>query len=66
MDYISVKEAANKWNISTRRVQILCSEGRIPGASRLGNIWAIPKDSEKPIDGRYKTQDKQEDSKNEK
>lgn len=52
MNYINAKEAADKWNISVRRVQILCKQGKIKGAERLGNIWAIPKDAEKPLDGR--------------
>ena len=52
MQYISAKEAAKKWNISQRRVAVLCSEGRIPEAYMLGNMWIIPKDAEKPVDGR--------------
>ena len=52
MEYITAKEAAEKWGISTRRVQLLCSEGRIPGTWRLGNVWAIPVNSEKPRDER--------------
>ena len=52
MNYINAKEAAEKWNISVRRVQILCKQGKIRGAERLGNIWASPKDAEKPLDGR--------------
>lgn len=52
MEYMSAPQAAEKWGISERRVQILCSENRIPGVSRLGYMWLIPKDAEKPIDGR--------------
>jgi len=52
MDYITAKEAAEKWNISQRRVQVLCEQGRIKGAMWLGWAWAIPKDAEKPIDAR--------------
>lgn len=52
MQYMSAKEAAKKWNISQRRVAVLCSEGRIPNASILGNMWLIPIDAEKPMDGR--------------
>ena len=51
MDYISIAEAAEKWGI-TRRVQVLCSEGRIPGLEKLGKVWAIPKGAEKPADAR--------------
>ena len=52
--YITAKEAANKWNISDRRVRILCSEGKIPGAYQEGRAWKIPYDAVKPSDGRYK------------
>lgn len=55
MEYISISEAANKWNISNRRIQVLCAQGRIPGVCRLGSMWAIPKDAEKPIDARVRS-----------
>jgi len=48
MDYISVQQAAQKWNISERRVQKLCEENKISGTIRFGHAWAIPKDFEKP------------------
>ncbi|HBH13879.1 MAG TPA: hypothetical protein DDX29_12340 [Clostridiales bacterium] len=48
MQYISAKDAAEKWNISQRRVTILCSEGHIPEASMVDNMWLIPKASHKP------------------
>ena len=54
MEYMSAPQAAEKWGISERRVQILCSENRIPGVSKLGYMWLIPKNTEKPIDGRTK------------
>lgn len=54
MDYISVSEAAKKWGISERRVQKLCEENRIQGVARFSYMWIIPKDAEKPIDGRRK------------
>lgn len=54
MDYISIAEAAEKWGISRRRVQVLCAQGRIQGLERLGKTWAIPKDAEKPTDARKK------------
>jgi len=54
MDYISVQEAAQKWGISERRVQKLCEENRIPGVSHFSRMWLIPKDAEKPKDGRRK------------
>ncbi|GGD58782.1 helix-turn-helix domain-containing protein [Paenibacillus nasutitermitis] len=54
MDAMSVKEASEKWGISERRVQKLCEEDRIPGVVRFGHSWAMPKDAEKPPDGRLK------------
>lgn len=53
-NYIQLKEAAEKWNISVRRVQTLCANGRIPNVIRMGRDWMIPKDAPKPIDGRTK------------
>ena len=55
MDYITISEAAKKWNISPRRIQTLCSTGRIPGVERLGYCWAIPINAEKPTDARVKS-----------
>lgn len=52
MDYMTASQAAKKWNISQRRVQILCSENRIPGVFKLGENWAIPAEVEKPKDKR--------------
>ena len=52
LSFISAKEAAEKWEISQRRVAILCSENRIDGAMMVGNMWIIPSTAEKPIDKR--------------
>ena len=52
--YITVKQAAEKWGISDRRVRILCAEGKILGAYQEGRAWKIPYDAIKPTDGRYK------------
>ena len=54
MEYISVKEASQRWGITTRRVQMLCNRKRIEGAMRIGNMWIIPAQATKPPDGRYK------------
>lgn len=54
MEYMSCPQAAKKWSISERRVQILCSENRIPGVSKIGYMWLIPIDAEKPVDERRK------------
>ncbi len=45
MNYITVKQAAEKWGVSTRRVQILCSQDRIKGAYRFGKSYMIPADA---------------------
>ena len=55
VDYISTIEAGEKWNLSHRRVAILCAEDRIPGVKKIGNTWLIPADAEKPADARVKT-----------
>ena len=54
-EYMSAKEAASKWGITDRRVQVLCEQGRIDGVFRLGNAWAIPANAEKPKDARKKS-----------
>ena len=55
--YLTVKEAAAKWNISDRRIRVLCSGGKIPGAYQEGRGWKIPADAEKPADGRFKSKE---------
>ena len=52
LQFMSTKEAAQKWKISQRRVSILCAEGRIEGVAMLGNMWIIPRDAQKPEDAR--------------
>lgn len=54
-EYMTVKEVAEKWGLSVRRVQLLCVEGRIEGAIKYASVWAIPKDAEKPKDERIVT-----------
>lgn len=58
MEFISASQAAKKWNISQRRVQVLCSENRIEGAFKVGEVWVIPDDAEKPLDYRKKNNKK--------
>ena len=53
MEYIKVSEAAEKWGISSRRVRILCAEGKIAGIIRKGNLYMIPESAQKPADGRF-------------
>ncbi len=55
MKYISAIEAAERWNLSRRRVITLCNDGRIEGAQRAGTYWIIPEDAEKPTDARVKS-----------
>lgn len=52
LQYMSCRDAAQKWNISQRRVSVLCAENRIPNVAILGNMWIIPIDAEKPTDAR--------------
>ena len=60
MNYLSTKEIAKKWQISERRIRVLLSEGRIPGAIFEKNKWLIPEDIEKPVkrnsDAKFKQQ----------
>ena len=53
--YMTIKQAAEKWDITTRRIQFLCSNGRIEGATKFGRDWAIPADAAKPEDKRVTT-----------
>lgn len=52
MDFMSAREAADKWGISQRRVAVLCAENRIENATMVGNMWIIPATAQKPIDAR--------------
>jgi len=50
--YITVQEAAEKWGITERQVQMLCKENRIVGATRMSRIWIIPENADKPTNGK--------------
>ncbi len=52
MEYMSAREAADKWGVSQRRVAIFCSDHRIENAKMVGNMWLIPTSAEKPVDAR--------------
>ena len=54
MEYICVREAAEKWNMTERRVTALCRDGRIYGAKKTGKLWIIPQNAARPIDARTK------------
>jgi len=54
MDIMTTKDASELWGISVRRVQALCENGKIPSATKMGDVWLMPKGTQKPPDGRYK------------
>ncbi|NLL63119.1 MAG: DNA adenine methylase [Ruminococcaceae bacterium] len=63
MEVMSAREAANKWGISQRRVAVLCSENRIENATKVGNMWIIPANAEKPEDARTIVQEQSDGKK---
>ena len=58
MDYLTVKEAGEKWGISSRMVSYYCVQNRIQGAIKKGNLWLIPSNAQKPKDKRYTSEHK--------
>ena len=54
-EYLTIQQVAEKWGVSIRRINTLCNGGKIDGAMKFGNTWAIPKEAEKPADGRVKS-----------
>ena len=54
MEYLTTVEMSEKWNITPRRIGVLCSEGRIEAAIKKGKTWLIPANVEKPLDARRK------------
>ena len=60
MEYMTTREAEEKWNISERRIRQLLQEGRIEGAIKVGSTWNIPKDAIKPLDKRVVRPDNNE------
>jgi len=58
VEYLTIKEAGEKWGITGRMVTYYCVAGRIKGVIRKGNMWLIPADAEKPTDGRRKEEQK--------
>lgn len=55
MEYLTTVEMSEKWNISSRRIGVLCAQDRIPGVIKKGKTWLIPSDTEKPKDERIKS-----------
>lgn len=58
MDYMTLKDAGEKWGVTPRMTNYYCINGRITGAVKMGTVWLIPKSAEKPKDGRYKPEQK--------
>ena len=54
-DYMTLREVSEEWGIGARRINTLCVEGRIEGATRIGNMWVLPRDAKKPDDARIKS-----------
>ena len=54
MEYLTTVEMSAIWNITSRRIGVLCAEGRVHGAVKKGKTWLIPSGAVKPADGRYK------------
>ena len=55
IEYLSIRQTAEKWGLSTRWEQVLCTEDRIPGVIRIDSTCAIPFNVEKPADARIKS-----------
>ena len=53
--YMTLSEASEKWEITTRQLNAYCLKGLIPGTERAGRMWLIPEDAERPIDTRVKS-----------
>ena len=49
MDYMTIKEASEKWGVSARQINYYCAADRIPGAVKMATLWLIPKDAKKPV-----------------
>lgn len=54
MEYLTTVEMSAKWNITSRRIGVLCAEGRVAGAVKKGKTWLIPIGAKKPLDARRK------------
>lgn len=62
MEYITVREMAEKWGISARLVQKYCADGRVAGAMKFGRSWKIPCSAVKPQDPRRQKEERKEQS----
>lgn len=53
--YITVSEIAKQWKVNPRTIQVMCLKGKIQGAEKIGNLWMIPTETERPVDKRVKS-----------
>lgn len=53
--YVMVNEIAEKWDVKPRTIQMMCLKGKIKGAEKIGNMWMIPIEAERPLDERIKS-----------
>lgn len=60
MEYLTTTEMSKLWNLSSRRIGVLCVEGRIDGAIKKGKMWLIPSNAKKPADARFKKESNME------
>ncbi|MCR1918473.1 DNA-binding protein [Frisingicoccus caecimuris] len=65
MNYMTLKEASEKWDVTPRRVNYYCAGGRIPTAVKMADVWLIPQKTEKPMDRRHKSSQSVSSRKNE-
>ena len=54
MEYLTTVEMSEKWNISSRRIGVLCASGRIDGVIKKGKTWLTPANAKKPADARFR------------
>ena len=54
MEYLTTVEMSEQWNISSRRIGVLCASGRIDGVIKKGKTWLIPANAKKPADARFR------------
>lgn len=60
MDYMTIKETSAFWGVGTRIITVYCTEGRLEGAVKKGNLWLIPENTAKPVDRRRKAASREE------
>lgn len=53
--YKTISEISKEWKLKPRTIQIMCAKGKLEGATKAGNVWLIPNNTEKPVDLRIKS-----------